>query len=190
RDGAPVSAELTVAQKPEFRDETPSAGEVARMLSLDEGDVLGASLPPRAVSCGMPFLLAPLRDQECVSRARVNRAAWDEALAGAWAREVFLFDAGAAARNDTIRARMFAPSLGIAEDPATGSAAACLAAYLATKAPIADGELRWTIEQGVEMGRTSTLHISAAIRAGEIAAIRVAGESVLVSTGTLRVPAA
>lgn len=188
RDGVPVSAELTAAQQPEFRDDVPSPRDIARMLSLAEEELLGAAMPPRAVSCGMPFLLVPLRDQECVSRARVERGAWDAALEGAWAREVYLFDGGAASRDATIRARMFAPSLGIGEDPATGSAAACLAAYLAASAPTRDGELRWTIEQGVEMGRTSTLHITAELRAGEIAAIRVAGESVVVSHGTLHVP--
>ena len=189
RDGVPVSTELTAAQKPELRDDVPSARDIARMLSLAESDLLDAAMPPRAVSCGVPFLLVPLRDQECVSRARVDRGAWDGTLHDdAWAREVYLFDGGAASRNATIRARMFAPSLGIAEDPATGSAAACLAAYLAATAPTQDGELRWTIEQGVEMGRTSTLHITAELAAGEIAAIRVAGESVAVSHGTLRIP--
>jgi trans-2,3-dihydro-3-hydroxyanthranilate isomerase len=189
RDGAPVSAELTAAQEPTFRDEVPSVREIARMLSLSDGDVLTLPTPPRAVSCGVPFLLVPLRDQDAVSRAKADRAVWDAVLReGVWAREVYLFDGGAAARRETIRARMFAPSLGIAEDPATGSAACCLAAYLAAAAPVTDGELRWTIEQGVEMGRTSTLHISAEKRENVIAAVRVAGESVRVSQGTLTVP--
>ncbi|HSH38523.1 MAG TPA: PhzF family phenazine biosynthesis protein, partial [Chthoniobacterales bacterium] len=83
-----------------------------------------------------------------------------------------------------IRARMFAPAMGIGEDPATGGAATALAGYLIPpNAP--DGLRRWTIRQGVEMGRPSTIYLEADIAAGAITAIRVGGASVLVSEGSL-----
>jgi trans-2,3-dihydro-3-hydroxyanthranilate isomerase len=112
-------------------------------------------------------------------------------LRDSWTPEVYMFDASAAdasavASARAIRARMFAPSLGIGEDPATGSAAACLAAYLARHEK-SDGHRHWTIEQGFEMGRPSILSISAETNGGRISAICVAGKSVLVSQGTLRV---
>ncbi|HEY8309315.1 MAG TPA: PhzF family phenazine biosynthesis protein, partial [Gemmatimonadaceae bacterium] len=80
------------------------------------------------------------------------------------------------------------PALGIGEDPATGSAGACLAAYLARY--LADGSaLAWTVEQGFEMGRPSILSLSASVdhQHGQIDAVKVAGKAVLVSEGTLRV---
>ena len=82
---------------------------------------------------------------------------------------------------------MYAPEFGIAEDPATGSAAAALGGYLGARAPDADGTLRWVVEQGFEMGRPSLLHVEADKEAGRITAVRVGGNSVLVSEGTLQV---
>jgi trans-2,3-dihydro-3-hydroxyanthranilate isomerase len=87
---------------------------------------------------------------------------------------------------------MFAPDLGIVEDPATGSAAATLAGYLAIASAehrgTRDGTLAWRVDQGVEMGRPSLLELSADLRDGAVTAVRVGGSAVLVSEGTLRVP--
>jgi PhzF family phenazine biosynthesis protein len=80
-----------------------------------------------------------------------------------------------------IRARMFAPGLGIGEDPATGSACAALAGFLALRSETRDGTLRWTVDQGVEMGRPSRLELEVDLKRGQLAAIRVGGSSVLVA---------
>jgi trans-2,3-dihydro-3-hydroxyanthranilate isomerase len=84
-----------------------------------------------------------------------------------------------------IRARVFVPSGGVPEDPATGSANAALAGYLATRTP-RDGVLRWEVAQGVEMGRPSRLSIEAHKTQGAIDAVHVGGASVVISEGTLR----
>jgi trans-2,3-dihydro-3-hydroxyanthranilate isomerase len=83
---------------------------------------------------------------------------------------------------------MFAPALGIEEDPATGAAATALAGYLGVRDGRSDATLRWRIEQGFEMGRPSILHVEADKRDGAIISIRVGGASVLVSEGTMEVP--
>lgn len=188
KDGAPISATLTAAQAPELRRDVPHVADVAEMLTLDISDVGAPGLSIAAVSCGMPFLLVPLRSRECVSRAKLRREAWESVLSNAWAREIFLFDGSAIERRTPIRARMFAPSLGIGEDPATGSAAATLAAYLAMRNDSANARLDWVVEQGVEMGRPSVLKLSADISRGEVSGIRVGGQCVLVSEGTMTVP--
>jgi len=185
-NGKPVSAQLTTAQAPEFRNDAPTAPEIASLLSLNVSDVSTTSLKAESVSCGVPFLIAPLTSRDAVSRAKLDRATWEKVLANRWSKEVYLFDASAVSTGGAIRARMFAPGLGIGEDPATGSAAACLAAYLAKHAS-ADAALSWTVEQGFEMGRPSILSLSAEKSDGKISAVRVAGKSVLVSEGSLRV---
>lgn len=187
-NGAPVSAQLTAAQAPEFRDDAPSAEDIAAMLSLSVSDVSSGELKPQSVSCGVPFLVAPLASRDAVSRAKLDRGVWERVLASAWASEIFLFDASAAVGSGNIRARMFAPALGVGEDPATGSAGACLAAYLARHLPVGSA-LEWTVEQGFEMGRPSILSLSASVehQYGQIDAVRVAGKSVLVSEGKIRV---
>jgi trans-2,3-dihydro-3-hydroxyanthranilate isomerase len=82
---------------------------------------------------------------------------------------------------------MFAPGIGIGEDPATGSACAALAGFLALRSETRDGTLRWTVDQGVEMGRPSRLELQVDLRRGQLGAIRVGGCSVMVSSGTLHV---
>ena len=190
RDGVPVSTQLTAAQAPEFRNDTPGVKEIAELLSLDVADVATGTFEAELVSCGVPFLLTPLASRDAVRRAKLDRPAWERTLSNGWAREVFLFDtsaiAASAASGAAIRARMFAPGMGIGEDPATGAAGACLAAYLAKHTR--DGAaLSWIVEQGFEMGRPSVLALSAEKSGGEIGAIRVAGRSVLVSEGKIRV---
>jgi trans-2,3-dihydro-3-hydroxyanthranilate isomerase len=83
-----------------------------------------------------------------------------------------------------MRARMYGPSVSVMEDPATGSACACLAGYLAARTP-RDGTLRWVVEQGFEMGRPSIIEIEADKSAGSITGVRVGGKTVLVAKGEL-----
>lgn len=185
-NGVPRSAQLTTARAPEFRSEVPRDHELAELLSLSDADISGGPLRSEAVSCGVPFLLAPLASRDAVSRARLNTSVWERVLAHGWTSEIFLFDASAVGTGGPIRARMFAPALGVGEDPATGSAGAALAAYLARQAG-PQASLDWIVEQGYEMGRPSILSLSAEKNGEAITAVRVAGQCVLASQGTLQV---
>jgi trans-2,3-dihydro-3-hydroxyanthranilate isomerase len=82
---------------------------------------------------------------------------------------------------------MFAPGLGVSEDPATGAAASALAGALQAADP-KDGTRRWRIEQGFEMGRPSHIELEADVTAGRINAVRVGGRSVQVSEGSIDIP--
>jgi trans-2,3-dihydro-3-hydroxyanthranilate isomerase len=77
--------------------------------------------------------------------------------------------------------------MSIPEDPATGSAAASLAGYLAAREPAPNGSFRWVLEQGFEMGRPSILELEADKGGGAVTAVRVGGKAVLVSEGTMEV---
>lgn len=197
--GVPVSAQLTTAQPVEERAEgVPDAGALARVLSLAPGDLLGGAHAPMAVSCGIPWLVVPLASVAAVRRARVDASAWETHLAGRWGSELLVFamaregdDGDAAAlpphvRGCDIRARAFVPGLAVPEDPATGSANACLAAYLAARTP-RDGTLRWSVAQGIEMGRPSRLELEVERAGGAVGAVRVGGATVLMAEGVLRV---
>lgn len=185
QSGTPVAAQLTAAGRAEFRDDVPRGAALASLLAVREEDVDAAGLTPQAVSLGVPYVIAPLATRDAVSRARLRHDMWDRLLAPAWARNVYLFAAEDVRSGSAIRARMFAPELAVPEDPATGSAAVALATYLAARDHTTDGTLRWTIEQGVEMGRPSTLHIEAEKTGGTTGAVRVAGRAVRVGEGRL-----
>ena len=82
---------------------------------------------------------------------------------------------------------MFAPALNVPEDPATGSAAAALAGYVAPRDSRRDGVLAWQVEQGFEMGRPSIMELEADVRAGVVTAVRVGGASVLMTEGRMEI---
>ena len=185
RNGVPVFAELSVAKLPEIGPPPPSRSALAELLSVEVADLTGGTWSPQSVSTGVPFLFVPVRDRNVLKRARVKLDRWEAILKASWAPEVFVFSRDPEREGSHIRARMFAPGLGIGEDSATGSAAAALGGYLAARDPQKDGTLRWVVEQGFEMGRPSILEVEADKVDGRITAIRVGGASVMVSKGEM-----
>jgi trans-2,3-dihydro-3-hydroxyanthranilate isomerase len=181
----PTRARLRVAQLPE-EAAAPPAAELAAMLSLLPGDLADGPLAPALVSCGMPFILVPVRISDAVTRARPNAERFAATLAGSPSDKVFVFALGAAGTD--VHARMFAPGSGIPEDPATGSAAAALGGYLALREPAREGGFAWAIAQGVEMGRPSSLRVEVEKRGGRVVDVAVGGSSVIVSEGSMEVP--
>jgi trans-2,3-dihydro-3-hydroxyanthranilate isomerase len=188
RDGQPGYCELTATRLPEEGPMPPPLEEIASALSLRPEDLRADDLRPRALSCGVPYLFVPLRDPATLARARINLPAWERSLSSWWASSVFPFAETGGGDGVDLRARMFAPAFGVPEDPATGSAAAALAGFLAAAHGPESGTLRWVVEQGVEMGRPSRLHVTCERVGGRIAAVRVGGFSVLVSEGRLALP--
>lgn len=188
--GRPVSAQLTAAKLPEFGPMPPSKAKLAAVLSLEAADLLENNFAPAAVSCGVPFLFIPVRDRSALQRVRLDRNRWETLLSSFWAPHLYVFARDPERDGSDLRARMFAPAIGIVEDPATGAAATALAGYLGTREATPSGTIRWVVEQGFEMGRPSILEIEADKRDGEIVAARVGGASVLVSEGTMYTPVA
>jgi trans-2,3-dihydro-3-hydroxyanthranilate isomerase len=185
----PAFAELTAPEPPVARP-APDPHELAAMLALAPSDLRTEAGLPEMASCGLPFLIVDVRDAAALGRARLDRTVWQRLLADAWAREVYLITRDVAGQDADFRARMFAPAAGIAEDPATGAAAAALGGWLGLREMRGDGTRRYLVAQGVEMGRPSRLEIEVETRAGAVAAVRVGGNAVLVSEGTIEVPPA
>jgi trans-2,3-dihydro-3-hydroxyanthranilate isomerase len=184
--GGVASAQFAVAKLPEIGPSAPSRGMLAEILSIDPEDILTTPWSPQSLSCGIPFLLVPLRSVRAVSRARVRLEKWEATLKNSWAPEIFVFAKDPDGGEAHFRARMFAPGLNIGEDPATGSANACFAGYLGARAPQLRGTLKWTVDQGIEMGRPSRIEIEADKAEGAVTAIRVGGSAVVVSEGVMR----
>jgi trans-2,3-dihydro-3-hydroxyanthranilate isomerase len=188
REGRSVSARLWAAKMPEFGPQPPDRAKLARLLSLEEEAVLEGRYAPQAVSCGVPFTFIPLRDREALGRARLDLAVWKQLLANFWAPHIYCLALDPEVEGHDLRARMFAPAMGIEEDPATGAAASALAGYLGSRETMQDGMLRWVVEQGFEIGRPSVLEVEADVLEGEIVAVRVGGGCVMVSEGVMKFP--
>jgi trans-2,3-dihydro-3-hydroxyanthranilate isomerase len=148
------------------------------------------------ISCGLPYVLVPLVSRDAVDSAVLNRPAHDHLIDAAGTDGVFLFSTDPSTRsgqggvdNATAYSRMFAPALGVHEDPATGSASGPRGCYLVRHKIVAADSARAMVSlQGVKMGRPSHVHISIGVEADEIRSVRVGGSSVLAGEGTLYVP--
>jgi trans-2,3-dihydro-3-hydroxyanthranilate isomerase len=175
---------------PSFGDPIADPAGAAAALGLPPAAVAGTGLPAQIVSCGLPFLLVPLASRAAVDDAAVDRAACGTLLSATKAEVngIFLFSTEPRGERATAYCRMFAPHLGIPEDPATGSASGPLGCYLVTHRVVPAEQAGAMLSlQGVKMGRPSHIHISIGFDAGTINSVRVGGEAVLAGEGTLYV---
>jgi trans-2,3-dihydro-3-hydroxyanthranilate isomerase len=180
RRGAHIHAQFTIEKPIETPGERPEKSAAAAALSLPEAAVLETWF----ASGGVRFAFVRLADKAAVDRAQLDRAAWTKQFKNAWSSQLYFF-----AGEKPVHARMFAPALGIEEDPATGSAAVALAGVLAARLPAADGIFTWRIDQGIAMGRPSKLEASAEKRGGRVLRMKVGGATVLSAEGAMNVPA-
>jgi trans-2,3-dihydro-3-hydroxyanthranilate isomerase len=163
-------------QAPLKRLATPDPALVARALGLAPDRLETRQHPPTLASVGLPFTLTALKTRADLAACQTDIAAFrDGAKAHPqgldFAQFVYLRE------GDRVQARMFAPLDNIPEDPATGSACAALAALLCDL----DGQpLSLTVQQGCDMGRPSTIHLTA-----DGKAVTVTGQAVRVMEGTL-----
>jgi trans-2,3-dihydro-3-hydroxyanthranilate isomerase len=178
----PAGARLTAPQG-FTRGQDIAPDDFAPCVGLRPGDIDTSAHPPLLGSAGMVFPIARLTGIEALGRARGNADAM--ARHPAMGGHVFIYAPDPAAPG-TFRARMFAPGLGIAEDPATGGAAAALTGLLGTLAG-GDGNHDYRIVQGVEMGRPSLIETAADVAEGAVTAIRVGGACAPVMRGEIAV---
>jgi trans-2,3-dihydro-3-hydroxyanthranilate isomerase len=187
RDGIALGAQLSVAKLPEFGPPPPPRATLASLLSLQPSQLLGTPNGPQAVSCGLPFLIVPVKDRAAVAAARVRMDVWESTLKRYWAPDVMVVARDPEFDQSDLRARVFVPGLAVPEDPATGSCAAGLAGYLAAREAAPNGRFRWVMEQGFEMGRPSILELEAEKQNGSVISVRVGGECVVVSEGSMEI---
>ena len=178
----PVAATMTVPVTPAKLAFSHEATQLAPMLALEPGD-FRPDYEPCVYSCGTPFVFLCLNSVDAVRRARLRVDVSESLLAGAEANMVFVFAFDSESRQPRIHSRMFAPSMGVPEDPATGGAVSALAGLLAARQQ--DGKYTWIVEQGIEMGRPSHLALEYESLGGQASPVRVGGSCVRVSKGTL-----
>lgn len=176
-------ATLSAVAAPESRPSPLTREQAAPVVGLS---ALEIAADPVGVSAGLPFLMLEVTGESALRRAVCDAALWRERVAAQWAHHLFLFyETG----PGEVAARMFAPAMGIVEDPATGAAAAALGAHVALRATAPDLTGRFLIRQGASQGRPSELTVSFERRGGRVTAIRVGGAAVVMAGGTLELPA-
>ncbi|MBM3605245.1 MAG: PhzF family phenazine biosynthesis protein [Alphaproteobacteria bacterium] len=179
RDGL---AEFEAPVLPVLQPEAPSPEAVAAALGLDADQVGFGQHCPQVAEAGTGFVFAPLRDLQALAQACPAGAAFEDLTRQTPKLYAYAPD------GDGFRARMFAPANGIPEDPATGSAAAALAAPLLAAGALTEGETRLLLHQGIEMGRPSRIGLRVTTAAGRLIRVCVSGRAVRVAHGRIRIP--
>jgi trans-2,3-dihydro-3-hydroxyanthranilate isomerase len=183
KDGAADFIEMNQPM-PTFGEMFDDRGALASVISLEASDI-DARFPCQVVSCGVPFLFVPLVSLDAARRARPRLDLIEKILRG-FPPEIFVFTTETEVPGSGVHSRMFAPGLGITEDPATGSANGPLGCYLVRYNVVAsDTQLDITSEQGIEMGRPSFLRIRIDRDGEKITRVRVGGRCRYVGGGHL-----
>jgi len=178
-------AEFRLPQLPQAAGDLPDAAALAAGLGLDTADIDVEVLPPSRWSAGVPFAMVAVRSLAAAGRARPNAEAFAKAFGVGGPAKAYVICEEAVEAGHQLHVRMFAPGIGVAEDPATGSALASFAGlYVARKHP-PDGVHKLAVEQGYEMGRPSVLHLSLDVRGGALHSASIGGDAVVVSEGVI-----
>lgn len=169
---------------PQHRGEAPDAATIAHHLGIAPDDIGFGPFQPTYYSAGLGFYLIPVRDADVLKKIDVERRGWKDVFAEEQGG-VYVFTATLEESGNDYAARMFAPELGMSEDPATGSAAAALTGLLAEKGGFADGRASVIIRQGLEMGRPSRISLRFTLKEGKLVQAGIGGDAVLVRQGAL-----
>ena len=153
------------------------AAPLLAAVGLAAQDLAGT---PRRAGCGIDFTYLPVRDG-AVARAVPDGPALRALPLGTGLSVTSWVDGQA-------HSRVFVPEVGVAEDPATGSAAVGLGVFAAASGLVGDGEHAYVVAQGLEMGRPSTLRCTVRVEGGQAVATTVAGGVVPVARGEVRRP--
>jgi trans-2,3-dihydro-3-hydroxyanthranilate isomerase len=178
--GGGGSARFVIPQLPTEAGAPADDAAIAAALSLAPSDI-GEGRPARW-SAGLPFTFVPIASLSAMARCRLDLAKFDAAFGAGGAAYAFCNETAESGHH--FHARMFAPGMGVPEDPATGSAAAAFAGVLARR--LRDGTHVLVIEQGYEMGRPSLIRLTAEVAAGRLVSASIGGNAVIVTEGRSR----
>ena len=189
----PIEVEIKMSKKgpilatmyqilPSFGKIFENRTEIAQLLNLTIADLI--DYPIQEVSCGVPYIIVPVRTIENIQRLTFNTQIWEKLQYELKDKSVYVFTPKGLLPNGDLHGRMFAPEIGITEDPATGSANGPLACYL-FKYNIKKGPM--ISEQGFEMNRPSTIYIEIESEKGVIKNVKVGGQAVFVGKGQLSI---
>ncbi|SDI27660.1 PhzF family phenazine biosynthesis protein [Alteribacillus bidgolensis] len=173
---------------PVFGDRYRETEIVAKLLSLSINDI-DPILPIQTVSSGVPFLYVPIRSLASMKKINFRTDVWEKHFSvNQHTKHIFAFTTETEEPTSTVHSRMFAPAMGISEDPATGAASGPLGAYLVKHGVIPPSDNETYIirnEQGIEMGRPSYIDITLMKEGSEIKEVKIGGKSIIIGSGQI-----
>ncbi len=183
--GRTPRASFTLPRLPAPAGIAGSSLAIAAALGLREDDVGFEGHAPAIFSAGNPFCFVPIASAGAMARVAPDLLAWPAAFGHMERPAAYLYTRDCTQADSAFHARMFAPGLGMMEDPATGSAVAAFAGALMVNEKYADGSHTLVIEQGFEMGRPSQIVLGLDIVGGKLMEASIGGSAVIVQQGTI-----
>jgi trans-2,3-dihydro-3-hydroxyanthranilate isomerase len=178
-------AVFTLPKLPERLEQVIPRPDLAEALGLGGGDIGFDVHEPSTFSGGVAFTFVPVQGRDAVAKARPAGEAFERAFAAAPHANALVYCRDTAEAGHHYHARMFWPEAGVIEDPATGGAAAAFAGAIMAFDQPGDGEHRFIIEQGYEMGRPSQIMLELSVAGGVLVSARIGGSAIIVSEGAL-----
>lgn len=183
--GKAARASFVLPRLPEKAGVAGPTPAIAAALGLSPEEIGFDGHVPSLWSAGNPFTFVPLASREAVSRARPDMSRWHDAFGTMERPACFLYTRDVAQKGSAFHARMFAPGLGVSEDPATGSAVAGFAGVVMAFDQPEDGAHTLVIEQGFAMGRPSLITLGLDVASGVLLDASIGGSAVIVQQGTI-----
>lgn len=180
-------AEFDAPKLPKEAGVLPPVERLAAGIGLIPNEIGFENHKPMCFAAGPAFAFIPVRTREAIARARVSPRHWSDAFDEQGIVGAYLYTRDCVHTTSSFHTRMFAPSSGIPEDPATGAAAICLAGAVHHFDDYPDGLHRRVIEQGYEMNRPSHITVSSVVNGGRLETVRIGGNAVHVSKGEIEV---
>jgi trans-2,3-dihydro-3-hydroxyanthranilate isomerase len=189
--GDRVERVVMTQDRPTFHAVLEDLTDLAEGLGLAPEAITETGLPVQVVSTGVPQMMVPIRslaEVQSLDAAQLNVAALSRACRAVGTQCVLVFTFETEQPEATVHVRVFAPLLGVPEDPATGSANGALGAYLVhhRAVPVTKPTVYVLSEQGAELDRPSTVYVEVDLTGEEVTAVRVGGQVVPVAEGVVR----
>lgn len=185
REGEPSFAEFDLPRKSSHVELPLHNGQLADALGIAASQIGFENHHASIWTAGVPFLTIPIQSMAVMEEVDFDANLWlkNAPLVEGRLTSAYLYCRGGVNHVAKFHARMFSPDMGIAEDPATGSAVAALSGAIHHFDRLADGHYPILVEQGVEMGRPSHIHLSMDVKENEISRARIGGHAVRVADG-------
>ncbi len=187
RPGEEGFAEFDAPKRPQDAGALPPVEKLAAGIGLIPSEIGFENHRPRCFAAGPAFAMIPISTREAITKARVVHPHWESAFEEQGIVGAYLYTRQCIHTKSAFHTRMFAPAMGVPEDPATGSAAICLAGAIHQFDDFPDGTHKRTLEQGYTMNRPSHVIVTSVVRGGELETVRIGGQAVRVCEGKIEV---
>jgi trans-2,3-dihydro-3-hydroxyanthranilate isomerase len=178
-------ARFELTRLPEEVGNAASSQSIAAALGLSIADIGFDTFRPSRWSGGVPMTFVPIRNLAAIRQCQAQMTQWDAAFGQDKPSIAYVFCRETVEAGSAFHARMFAPRLGVPEDPATGAAVAAFSGVYLHFEHQPDGHHDLSVEQGYEMGRPSLIRLSVTVRDRRLAAAAISGDAIVVSEGTI-----